>query len=70
MGRNPFRKLIQLIRSDDSREKLLSRYAEVAARNTDHSHLYSLPSELLSTINDFLPLASGLALRLTCSKFY
>ncbi|OAX77561.1 hypothetical protein ACJ72_08139 [Emergomyces africanus] len=71
MGRNPYRKLIQLIRSDDgSRETLLRRCAEVTAHNTEHSHLYNLPLELLATINDYLPLASGLALWLTCSKFY
>ncbi|EGC48455.1 predicted protein [Histoplasma capsulatum var. duboisii H88] len=71
MGRNSYRKLIQLLRSDDgSREKLLGRCAEVAAHNAEHSRLYSLPLELLATINDYLPLASGLALKLTCSKFY
>ncbi|EER40326.1 predicted protein [Histoplasma capsulatum H143] len=58
MGRNSYRKLIQLLRSDDgSREKLLGRCAEVAAHNAEHSRLYSLPLELLATINDYLPLA-------------
>ncbi|PGH28810.1 hypothetical protein GX50_08454 [[Emmonsia] crescens] len=70
MGRNLFHKVIQLIRSDDYRENLRRRSAEAAANNTNHSRLYRIAPELLATINDHLPLASGLALRLTCSKFY
>ncbi|KAL2388926.1 hypothetical protein RJ035_002755 [Blastomyces gilchristii] len=70
MGRNIFRKVIQLTRSDDLHENR-SRYSvEAAAHNANNSRLYNLPPELLATINDYLPLASGLTLRFTCSKFY
>ncbi|EER37826.1 predicted protein [Histoplasma capsulatum H143] len=70
MGRNLFRKVIQQTRSDDFHENSARRSVEAAAHNANHSRLYNLPSELLATINDHLPLASGLTLRLTCSKFY
>ncbi|PGH06159.1 hypothetical protein GX51_02547 [Blastomyces parvus] len=70
MGRNLFRKVTQRTRTDDFHENKAHRSAEAAAHNANHSRLYNLPPELLATINDHLPLVSGLTLRLTCSKFY